>query len=782
MSTQAAAPPEDYSISVEQFARELMPLWEKPEDWFRWPPDVFALTSILLKTTGIYRYVVSPYSRTTERLRCTWLNEREMESTCVKWYHWLFGEAEELPRQLRRSMNALFRPTNRLGLYDFQLSREACTAVLHLHAVADTACGNFGIPHASGVYSRQAHFLANSLLGLTGTLSRLPKRHGVILPKMRAPQSGLTLRSFSHHLSYHQSEVNVRWRTVPWVNRDYNTVNIMVVPVPYSIDSQSFRPCRYPGQEHDVRNFDYFEYASDEPLDVSRVVVLLKKAHREANRVHLLVFPEASLTWADLNALKNALQSELKPPYQIPLVLTGLRGGRRGTSKRNQVVFSAFFADKWYDLSQDKHHRWKLDDGQIKMYALAGGLNVQNQWWEGIDVRRRHLTFIAPNGWLTLCPLICEDLAQLEPVSDLIRGVGPTLVLALLMDGPQLKHRWAARYVGVLSDDPGTSVLSVTSLGMALRSRAPGMPPDRTVALWKDRETGWETLSLADGAEAILLTISAKWNEEFTADGRSDNGSAAEFVLRGTTNLRVSDKEAKELRRRLKNGRAPLSSEPTDVFELSTFSYLVDVIMDAPSEMVRRIERWAMGEGPPIDADGRFKFFKDIWERLMIALRDEGKGMWPPPQYKYGVARLCKFVAEENEELDLRAEARKLGLRLVRWEGLVGKAAAELSRNPRPTRRQLADAREAGVGLADVPRLNHLVCLSVLWAVHNRLKSIRSDTFSRRNKEGLNARDRKAVDELLASVEECQKEHSGYQELAEAAKPARAPSKRPRAK
>jgi hypothetical protein len=45
------------------------------------------------------------------------------------------------------------------------------------------------------------------------------------------------------------------------------------------------------------------------------------------------------------------------------------------------------------------------------------------------------------------------------------------LLIALLMDGPQLKSRWSGRYAGVLAEDPGSSVLTLTSLGMALRSR-----------------------------------------------------------------------------------------------------------------------------------------------------------------------------------------------------------------------------------------------------------------------------------------------------------------------
>jgi hypothetical protein len=51
-----------------------------------------------------------------------------------------------------------------------------------------------------------------------------------------------------------------------------------------------------------------------------------------------------------------------------------------------------------------------------------------------------------------------------------MNAIGPNLVIALLMDGPQLENRWPARYATVLAEDPGSAVLTVTSLGMVRRS------------------------------------------------------------------------------------------------------------------------------------------------------------------------------------------------------------------------------------------------------------------------------------------------------------------------
>ena len=93
-----------------------------------------------------------------------------------------------------------------------------------------------------------------------------------------------------------------------------------------------------------------------------------------------------------------------------------------------------------------------------------------------------------------MCVLICEDLARQDPVTEVIRAVGPNLVFALLMDGPQLRNRWASRYASVLAEDPGCSVLSLTSLGMSRRSRprlesGPVVDRSSVIALWLGHES-----------------------------------------------------------------------------------------------------------------------------------------------------------------------------------------------------------------------------------------------------------------------------------------------------
>jgi hypothetical protein len=145
-----------------------------------------------------------------------------------------------------------------------------------------------------------------------------------------------------------------------------------------------------------------------------------------------------------------------------------------------------------------------------------------------MEVPRRAIEFVEV-AELTLAALVCEDLAQNDDVAELIRSVGPTCVLTLLLDGPQLDSRWAARYASVLADDPGSAVMTLTSYGMVQRSRPRGLEASSVIALWKDPSTGVHEIPLEAGAQAVLLTICMDRATRRSADGRIpvDNGTHA---------------------------------------------------------------------------------------------------------------------------------------------------------------------------------------------------------------------------------------------------------------
>ncbi len=109
---------------------------------------------------------------------------------------------------------------------------------------------------------------------------------------------------------------------------------------------------------------------------------------------------------------------------------------------------------------QSKHRRWLLNGDQIRRYHLGHVLDPNCKWWEQIDVSSRHCDVMLFRPKATLSVLICEDLARYDPVLTVMNAIGPNLVIALLMDGPQLENRGRP------------AVLTMTSLGMVLRSNS----------------------------------------------------------------------------------------------------------------------------------------------------------------------------------------------------------------------------------------------------------------------------------------------------------------------
>lgn len=235
-----------------------------------------------------------------------------------------------------------------------------------------------------------------------------------------------------------------------------------------------------------------------------------------SGRVDAVIFPEGAVRPEAIPGLERTLAQ-----HGATFLVTGVRQTpTRVTFGRNYLHFGVATSTGWKRYEQDKHHRWCLDDRQIRQYHLTRSLEPKRLWWEAIDISERTLHVIDVGGGITTVPLVCEDLARLDEVADLIRRIGPNLVVALLLDGPQLRSRWPARYGSVIADDPGSAVLTLTSLGMAARSRPPGMRRSRVTAHWNSRTDGVHEIELAPRATAVLITGRIESTTLWTADGR----------------------------------------------------------------------------------------------------------------------------------------------------------------------------------------------------------------------------------------------------------------------
>jgi hypothetical protein len=434
-----------------------------------------------------------------------------------------------------------------------------CEAILTLHAVADEACAGLGVAlDSAGGPGCIFRARGRELLARSGSLARLPGSFLRVLPKARTTPNGTSLRSLSRYACLQRGMVDVRWYKVParHAGTDPRTdhANVLLLPWPLRVRESDFRATEGSVQEFADETFGLFEFAPTERLDLDLVDRVLVAARDEVESVEAVCLPESAVDEADIDGLETVLAR-----HGVITLMTGVRqsSAEPGRLPRNWVhtginpvlvkgaPLPRSTGDRWLHLRQHKFHRWALDEGQIYQYRLGSALHPHVRWWEGIEVPRQELQFLELGEEITLAALVCEDLAQIDDVAEILRSVGPTIVFALLLDGPQLGSRWAARYASVLADDPGSAVLTLTSFGMAQRSRPQGRDASAVVALWKDPSRGTREVPLEAGAHAVLVTTCGGRGARRTVDGRRPVDNVTDWFEVGVSQIRAAPADSR---------------------------------------------------------------------------------------------------------------------------------------------------------------------------------------------------------------------------------------------
>jgi|GEM_PF-6394383 len=403
----------------------------------------------------------------------------------------------------------------------------------------------------------------NERLHKDGTLASINPYRGRVLPKRHTPDVGITLRSISSNLAFHRSAIEVVWNRQPDIpsplaermairdGKEPQPLTILLLPLPLEIKSSSFEEWQGENPVDALSPYGFFRYqpAQDQRDTIETIVGnTLLNAQKEVGAVDMVVLPESSIDTELLWRLERRLAIGRDAAHDpVSFYVAGVAKESAGKSfpHDNCVYFKSlrrtdaqapFGRDKDLDdanikFFQHKHHRWQLNQSQLNQYGLTHCLpEGRSKWWEAINVGKRRVSFINIGERLTVCPLICEDLARQDPIADLIRHVGPSLVVTILMDGPQLKDRWSSRYAGILSEDPGSAVIALTSYGMVRRWSTPYRPLSQIVALWNDRH-GARELELEQGAGGILLSVRVSEEREPIADGRLELHATSRLEL-----------------------------------------------------------------------------------------------------------------------------------------------------------------------------------------------------------------------------------------------------------
>jgi hypothetical protein len=502
-----------------------------------WPPDAFAIAATFMEQSGSYA-----------RQRCDgWMTAALHKRISIDAAQW---RKLVLPKRVSRAWKKLASTqTLELAARD-----EAwCQAVHYVLACADEASLGLGfsgdVTDQNDVIDLLYEILWPAAIAdptndehdrrATTLCEEVPPDVACVQPKARTSQVGCTLRTLSHHLALLPSASVVRTCWVPLrknIKRPTApSLNFLIVPFPFAIDGSCFLAGARSASGLGGVEAGYFTMKprwlpSPQSL-VAHFRSMVRSATRTVGRIDGVIVPELALSPQAFRTLSRELGR-----MKIDTFIAGVISQRR-----NEL--HAHFDQGRTRLTQSKHHRWRLDDRQIRRYQLGHVFDPQVRWWEDIDLGEasdgkrpirdglRAVNFVEIQPGTIACALICEDLARHDPVHPVVRSVGPNLVVSLLMDGPQLARRWPGQYASVLADDPGSAVLTLTCVGMLRRSVAPGEAEPRTIALWKDATGDARELLLPPGASGLILSINSRKTAEATLDGRSDNGATSNLSL-----------------------------------------------------------------------------------------------------------------------------------------------------------------------------------------------------------------------------------------------------------
>ena len=499
------------------------------DELLEWPPDVFALANVVLTRAEAFRFALSRQNWPPSGF-ADWA--RKVEDAGRQWSAWAENRSGTLPELVTAEWN-IFRERLEVPLERLSSGRDdrGWQALLTLHAVADEACAGLGIAldtfDADGCIYRAR---GRERLARTGSLARIDARYLRVLPKVRTPPTGRP--AFSRYASVQGPGIDVRWHKMPARHRgtdlrsEYATM--LLLPWPLQVRASDFRAVDGSLDRLAKDPFGFFEFAPAERLDLDLLDRVLLAARQEAGSVDVVLLPESAVEHTELDDLETLLDH-----HGVIMLQTGVREpvqpsgpfpsnwSHIGINPRLEKGGPLATGDRqpWFHLRQNKHHPWSLDEGQVDQYHLGGALHPHIRWWEAMDVPRKEIQIVEVAELVLVAP-ICEDLAQNDDIAQLIRSVGPTAVVVGLLDGPQLASRWSARYASVLADDPGSSVLTLSSFGMVERSRPEGRDASRVVALWKDPTTGVREIPLEPGAHGVLLTVSFDRATRYAADRR----------------------------------------------------------------------------------------------------------------------------------------------------------------------------------------------------------------------------------------------------------------------
>src|SRR5262249_1089060 len=247
------------------------------------------------------RFVLSPTGAMEwppERIR-GWSDA--VDDATRQWSGWLDDRQGALPDLLVQA-RTVFCEQAHLPITHVAEARDSrmCKALVTLHAIADEACAGLGVAldrsDAKGCLYRAR---GRELLARTGSLSRIPSHFMRVLPKVRTPPTGTSIRALSRYASLHGPGVESRWYKLPARRPGFGPrarhANLLLLPWPLRVRESDFRPVEGSVQRLAKEPYGLYEFAPSEGLDLDLLSRVIDAARDEVDSVDVVMLPECAV-------------------------------------------------------------------------------------------------------------------------------------------------------------------------------------------------------------------------------------------------------------------------------------------------------------------------------------------------------------------------------------------------------------------------------------------------------------------------------------------------------
>jgi hypothetical protein len=252
--------------------------------------------------------------------------------------------------------------------------------------------------------------------------------------------------------------------------------------------------------------------------------------------------------------------------------------------------------------------------------------------------------------------------------------------------------------------------------------------------LWKDQPTGWRKLALEREDQALLLTISANFTEEFTADGRGDHAFASVFQYDGLDRCDLADPT--------QNGDEPPDfglkfGDWADIRQLTAATFVMDCVLDERGMDVDVAIGWFLAK--PARGKSRLSRIINTMTHAFRTPSDIGivamKSGWPTTEVREAarimgdwaaVARARCEKLQKNADRSTAGPGKKMAP-IKYYECLAEEAKRRLSdaSRARPARDEGGLRQPTDHAKESRDRLPVAIALMVLFAIHGRLEPFR---------------------------------------------------------